>query len=141
MWINKIKERKFDEAIDLIGSFKEQDFSKLQEYAFIEEDLVYYDFLKFLIAKYSESSQLHYWASELLCTSLNLFSDSYINAYQHTKIAIENAPNDISLLEHSLLFYQLPDKIMSKTEANIVAKKILSIDPSNKAANLVIQSL
>lgn len=47
------------------------------------------------------------------------------------KKAEELSPDDISFKDYLLLFYDLPEQLMSKEDSNKIAKEILMIDPDN----------
>ncbi|WP_278343214.1 hypothetical protein [Parageobacillus thermoglucosidasius] len=58
--------------------------------------------------------------------------DAYASALYHAKRAVELSPEDVSLKEHLLLFYEIPEKLISKEEAKAIAQEILKIITDNK---------
>lgn len=138
MWIAKLKERKFEEAYELMGELSQSNFDKIQERAFLEEDMVYYEFLNFIATNFEDSAKVHYRCSELLCSALNLFPGSYSLGYDHAMLAVEKAPEDYSLLEHILLYYEIPDRLLSRENAIKIASKIRLKYPDNQAAKQVL---
>lgn len=139
MLINLITQRKFKTALNHI---KDIDFKNLmqdiQEAAFIEEDIVYYDFLNYMIQHGYNTAELHYYASEFMATTLNFLPNAYKIAFEHGKKAIELNPNDISLKEYIILFYDIPDQLLDKESAIKYAQEILAIDSGNKTALRVL---
>lgn len=139
MWINELKEGKFEDAYRLMGEMNQSNFELIRDKAFQEEDMIYYEFLKFIIANYNDSAEMHYRCSELLCSVLNIFPESYSLGYSHALQAMNKSPEDYSFLEHLLLYYEIPDRLLSKDDAIKIAHKILSKYPDNPAAKQVLR--
>ncbi|MFD9627718.1 hypothetical protein [Peribacillus muralis] len=110
------------------------DVENLKEILFVvaydEENIAPYSFVNYLLVD-KETSELHHLASFLLSMALNHINGAYQTACFHAKKAAELSPDDISFKEYLLLFYDLPEQLISKEEANKIAKEILMIDPDN----------
>ncbi|MBT2696635.1 hypothetical protein J7E79_04275 [Bacillus sp. ISL-40] len=120
---------------------KTMDLEALTETLFLiaydDETIAPYGFANYLLFD-KETSELHYLASFLLCMGLNHLDGAYQTSFFHAKRAIELAPEDISYKEYLLLFFEMPEPLLSKDEATKIAKEILKVDPENKAALSVI---
>ncbi|ULT57395.1 hypothetical protein L1999_02035 [Neobacillus drentensis] len=105
--------------------------------AWDDEPITPYGFANYLLID-KETSELHYLASFLLSMGLNHLDGVYQTSFFHAKRAVELAPEDISYKEYLLLFFELPEPLLSKDEATKIAKEILKVDPENKAVLLVL---
>ena len=106
--------------------------------AYDNETIAPYGFVNYLLLD-KESSELHYLASYLLSMGLNHLEGAYQTAFFHAKKAVELSPNDNSYKEYLLLFYEIPEQLLTKEEATDIAKKILEKDPENKASLFVLK--
>lgn len=106
--------------------------------AYDDETITPYGFVNYLLLD-KESSELHYLASFLLSMGLNHLEGAYQTAFFHAKKAVELSPNDISYKEYLLLFYEIPEQLLTKEEATDIAKEILEEDPENKASLFVLK--
>jgi tetratricopeptide (TPR) repeat protein len=103
------------------------------------ESIAPYSFLCGLLIE-SESSELHYMASELLSNPLCFLAGAYNAALYHARRAAELSPNDISYKEYILLFYNIPEKLIPKEEAICIATEILSVNPNSIVAKDVLSN-
>ena len=140
MNINELVEKGlFKEAMDKIDFSRFKVFYEhLLEGAFSDGNPIYYDFMKFLIETRRDSVELHYYTSELVTTALNFLPNGYEIAFEHAKQAIALAPDDWTLKEYILLFYDIPDKLLSRPLAKQYAEEILKVDKDNIAAKRVV---
>ena len=147
---NKEKKMKLKEKI-LTGEFKEahkiiDDIGintikdKLLDIAYDKESIEVYFFVLTLIEKH-ETSEMHYLASKVLSTALCHTKGAYNAALYHARKSIQLAPEDISYKEYLLLFYNIPEKLISDNEALKISQKILSVNPDNKIAQEIMDKI
>lgn len=137
MDISKFKtyvlEGNFELATKEIGEFNNQILDELFPILYEKPDICFYGFVAYS-AHTKVDAHLHYLASEILVSCFPHFVGAYNLAFYHAKQAISFSPKDISYYEHLLLFYNIPEKLLSKEEAVNAAKFILSINADNKIA-------
>lgn len=114
---------------------------EVMEGAYETEDAKFYEFLIYIIEEHEDSARMHYYASELIMAAFNYISDASHIAFKHARKAIELAPQDLSLKEYILLFYEMPDRLLEKSLAVQYARDILQADPQNQAARQIIGEL
>lgn len=123
------KEMNYDEARDVI-----------LEIGYETESITSYSFICSLLCE-QESANLHYLASEILVNPLCFLVGAYNTALYHARRATQLAPNDISIKEYLLLFYNIPDKLISKEEAIEIAREVVKKIPNSKAALDVLSNI
>ncbi|CCF14315.1 hypothetical protein BLGI_2241 [Brevibacillus laterosporus GI-9] len=64
-------------------------------------------------------------ASSLLSHLLRHIDGAYKSALFHSRRALELSPNIISLKENLLFFHTVPDRLICKEEAILLAKEVL----------------
>ena len=139
MILSHIKTRNYEEAYKLIKvEGLDKYFDAILAEAFEEADICYYEFIKYVIEYYNNSAINHNRASIIMTNALNVLPKGYEIGFDHAKKSIELEPNDYSYKEYLLLFYQIPNKLLSKDEAIKIANEILKVDQENKAAKLVL---
>ena len=140
MMISAIKKRDFTEASKMISQkeFKSL-FEEILLLAFKEEDILYYDFMCFLLENGHNTSEMQYYTSELMATALNILPNGYKLAFEHAKKALALAPNDDSLKEYLLFFYEIPDQLLDKETAISLARDILKKNPDSVAAKQLVK--
>jgi tetratricopeptide (TPR) repeat protein len=130
-----------EEAKDV---FKEMNYVEardvLLEIGYDRESITPYSFICSLLCE-KESANLHYLASEILVNPLCFLAGAYNAALYHARRAAQLDPNDISIKEYLLLFYNIPDKLISKEEAIEIAREIVNKVPNNKAALDVLSNI
>ncbi|CCF14321.1 putative uncharacterized protein [Brevibacillus laterosporus GI-9] len=128
------------EAINKAKNMKLEDLSgSLLELAFENEEIVAYTFVTFLIFQLGENSDLHCLASSLLSHPLCHIDGAYKSALFHSRRALELSPNNISLKENLLFFHTIPDRLISKDEAILLAKDVLQTDSNSAIAKEVLE--
>ncbi|MFC0561437.1 hypothetical protein [Halalkalibacter alkalisediminis] len=131
----------FNEAKDL---YKKMDFKvfydNMLEITFDNTSIVNYSFIVNLLIE-EEHAKLHDLAYLLLSQPLCHIEGAYVSAYYHAKKAAELTDyNEVGILENLLFLNSVPEKVVSDQEAQKIAKKILSLDQKNEAANELLNS-
>ncbi len=107
----------------------------LIEYGFESNSITAYTFAWQMILE-EESADNHLAASTLMATVLCHMPGGYETALYHARRAIELNPEDNDLWEWLLFFHEIPDTLVSREEADTIAKKILQVksdsDPARK---------
>lgn len=124
------------EAVILAEKMNEESlFSNLVEFAFEnEENIIWYTLLNELLLNYQTPS-FHYVAAEIFSIALNHNSGSYDIALFHIRKAAELSQyKEVKYLVPFILLNELPEKIVSDTEAKKIAEMILKIDETQSEA-------
>lgn len=123
-----------EEAKDV---FKEMNYVEardvLLKIGYDTESITPYSFICSLLCE-KESANLHYLASEILVNPLCFLVGAYNAALYHARRAAQLEPNDTSLKEYLLLFYNIPDKLISKEDAVEIAREVVNKIPNSKVA-------
>lgn len=112
---------------------KDEKFNALMDGAYSSENICIYGFLEFLLRK-NPTPELHGMLSNLLSTAYAHLPGAYTMAFYPIKKALNEEPDSITYLESLLLFYEIPEQLLSKEEAEKTADKLLALDPGNKTA-------
>jgi len=119
----------------------EKDFYNLViSLGFATESVAVYTFICFLIIEH-ESAYLHQLAAVLISQGLSHVEGAHSSGLFHARRAVELSPNTVSYKEYMLLFNTIPDKLLTDTEAKMIAEKILVQDPSNITALKTIEEI
>ncbi|WP_310602848.1 hypothetical protein [Anaerosporobacter sp.] len=121
-----------------IGIPNEELEKKLDKFAFDSEDVSVYFFVVYLISE-NDNGILHYIAFELLASAYSFISGAYYLAYNHLRRACILEPNNYQYKESMLLFYDVPEKIVSKEQAKKIAKEVLEKMPDSQVARNVLK--
>ena len=106
----------------------------LVEVAFDNLDESNYLFVAYLLQQ-NEQANLHDLAYLLMAQPLCHMEHAYFIAYKHAEnAAVLTDYAETSLLENILFLHGVPDQVVSETEAEEVARKILAIDARNVVA-------
>ncbi len=137
LWQNLLEKGFFEELyLETINNSENELDAFLSTYAREKEDICTYVFALFLINR-SKDAKYHSLARMLLNTFFFYLPGAYFAAYSHLLAEIALSPNNITLMEYQLFYYDLPDCVVEPAEANQVSQRILKQDPSNKIAKEV----
>jgi len=92
-----------------------------------------YTFVALLLIE-RESPYLHYCAAVLMGQALVYVDGAYSAAFFHAQRAMKLAPDDPSYKEYLLLYYYIPDRLLSYEKARRIAESLLIQDPQNSTA-------
>lgn len=124
----------YAKASEIFFSQSEEDGKEvLVDLAYETENESMYSFVCYLLEQ-KKSVFLHALAAELLIHPLVFLDDAYLTAMYHVRQAIDLEPNNVELMELMIFFSMTPDQVLSREAAEEYAKRILSIEPNNKAA-------
>lgn len=118
---------------DLEEFFLWQDYDKV-------EDIVFYLFLEDWALEVKDDKLL-YLLSTLMASGLNWMPGAYYVALRHLKIAIEINSEDIYYKQFMLLFYEIPERLITLEEAEQYAREVLEVLPNDKASLKIIERL
>lgn len=140
-FLENVRIGKFKEAK---ACFKDMPFEQMHntliDLGFKTEFVPLYTFLNFLLME-KETAELHYCAAMLIAQCFVYIEGSYSMGLFHARRSVELAPGDSSYKEYLLLYYSIPDKLLSLEEAIVVAKELEVQDPGNVAANHFFQDI
>lgn len=100
--------------------------------AYDTESICIYSFIQYMISRANEALWIKL-AIEVMIIPLCHIEGAYSAALFHARELLKleyNAAN----LEMVLFFYDIPDKLIEKSEAESIAKELQRIDPDNKVA-------
>ena len=137
-YFNDILQGRFEYVRDKVklGEIK-MTFKSLIRLAYQTEDTQVLKFVQYLDNQYPNDHELKYLIAEMIVSAFNYLPDGYKMAFEYAKSAIGLNVNDTSYKEFILLFYNIPDKLLSREEAEKYASEVLKVEPNNKAAKLV----
>jgi|GEM_PF-388912 len=134
-FINLIRTADYAKAREL---FMSMDIKKQKDFLFLVSydtgSMAFYSFLNYLIARSNDSYYLHELAVLLLGFAINHIEGAYSAALYHAKILCEMNPDSIKDKEMMLFFYDIPERLITKSYAEKIAREILEKDPQNAAA-------
>lgn len=113
-------------------------FDCLMRIAFENQNILSYVFVTYLIS-IDNTAELHSLASDILGSPLCHLNGAYQGALFHARRALELDPNNIRYKEWILFFYEIPDRLVSREEAEKIASDILKENPSNWAAQKIFK--
>ncbi len=99
-----------------------------------------YGFIWFLINE-NENAEYHSIASVLLSNGINYLPNAYNLALFHARRAVNLSPKNIGHKQFLLFFYNLPERLISESEALKIAKDVLKKYPDDRIALDVIEKL
>lgn len=124
----------------LVAMTRNEIINELFPFAFQKPSLMYYAFFAYLLNQ-KETAEGHYILSEILVGPLCIFTDAYPLALYHVRKAVNLSQTEIGYKEFMLLFYHIPEKLLSKDEAIKISKEILEQDENNESALRLLNSL
>ncbi|MFC7321458.1 hypothetical protein GLW00_06900 [Halobacillus litoralis] len=113
---------------------------ELTEIAFNQPSISIYTFVISLIVE-EEKIELHEIAFDMLVNPLCHIEGAYHSSLYHARRCIDLADQSMiaEYLSHLLFLHDVPDKVVSKTEAIATANKILEMDPNSEIAKEFIE--
>ena len=132
--LNKlIFEGKYFEAEKIVKkmSAKEQR-DEIMNLAYGSESIAVYSFLRYM----TEKNKTQFWLDltiDVMINPLCFIEGAYSIALFHARELLEINLSSKNL-ERILFFYNIPEKLVENTEAKLVAKKIIEIEPDNIVA-------
>jgi len=135
-----ILDREFEEARKMLNKITDFD-EKIIDYAFDDDNIVYYDFYKFVLDS-NNSAKLNWGISKLLSTAFCYLDNAYENAYEYLKKAIELDSNNYDYYAHQISFYSLPvdEPIINKNELIQIFINIKRMKKEDKEIDVFINS-
>lgn len=127
------------QQVDLLLNIYSEDEveSILLTLAYDDDCLLVYTYLNSRLIL-EESSKLHYLASVVMSFALNHLKYGYQVSFYHAKRALELDSTDVKLKIYMLIFYSMPEKLLSHNEAIILAREIYDVDKNNLVARMVL---
>jgi hypothetical protein len=110
----------------------------LDKIAFDERSISAYTFLAFLIKEH-ETLKYHALARVLLNIAFCHIEGAYQTALSHAYRSLELTPDDIDLQELLLFFNNIPEKVITDEEAQVIARDVLLKKPTSEHAQRVLQ--
>lgn len=104
-----------------------------------DNSLTPYLFVSFLLL-IQESAELHALASDLMSLPYAWMSGAYSVGLVHMEKAIKLSPNDMSYKQAILLFYDIPEQLLSEDKAREYAKEVLEKDPTVSVARNILEN-
>jgi tetratricopeptide (TPR) repeat protein len=103
-----------------------------------EKEVVFYFFLEDWIFE-EESAELHSTAAVMMSFGLNWMPGAYNVALRHLQRALELDPDNVSYKDLMLLFYEIPERLLTLEQAAKFAKDIIKEKPENLSAQRVLK--
>jgi len=133
-----ILEGKYSEAEGIITqmNFSEQR-DEILNLAYDSESVAVYSFLRYV----TEKNKKQFWLEltiDVLINPLCFIEGAYSIALFHARELLDMNLS-IKNMERILFFYNIPEKIVDYTEAVLIAKKILEIEPNNEVAQEILK--
>jgi len=112
----------------------------LVDLAYDTENISVYLFVLKLLFE-QEDAYLHCLASTIMSIGFSHVSGAYHIAYHHMIRAVELEPLDYSYKEGLLLFYRIPERLLSREDAVKLAQEILKDNPDSASAKSVLRDI
>lgn len=136
---NNILDGDFKLAKDIANKMRLEDLeSDLMEIAFETDNIATYFFIVNMLNE-EESAEIHAIGASILSTAFSQINGSYNLALNHMRKAMQLDPNNITYKEGMLLFYNIPEQLITRTEAIELAGEIIKINPENQHAKDILQ--
>mgnify|MGYP004626583659 FL=1 len=100
--------------------------------AYDTESISVYSFLRYM----SEKNRTQFWLELIIDVMINplcFIEGAYSTALFHTRELLK-MNSSVTNMERILFFYNIPEKLVGHTEAKLVAKEIISVEPNNVVA-------
>lgn len=128
-----IFEGRYSEAEEIIIKIcADEQRDVIMNFAYDSESIAVYSFLRYMMEKH----KTQFWLEltiDVMINPLCFIEGAYSIALFHARelLAMKLC---ITNLERILFFHNIPEKLVEDTEAELVAKKIIEIEPSNVVA-------
>ena len=136
--VENIHSGNYAKAFGLLNAEQESDIKNfIIDYAYSSESIDAYSFVRYA----SDRTNKKFWielAIELLLNPLCFVEGAYSTALFHTRELLERDRSVINL-EQLLYFYKIPEKLVSRDEAESIAIEILKRNPQSKIASSVMK--
>lgn len=136
---NEILKGEFELARKTMKSIPQREFEQFmmgQPYE-DEKEIVFYFFLVDLIGE-KEEVKYHMLASSIMAYRLNWMPGAYNVSMRHVQRAMKLEPDAIIHKKRMLLYYEIPERLISDENALCYAKKVHEVDPTYSTANHII---
>jgi hypothetical protein len=138
----KLKQRivtgRFQDAEELAADLGREALEQaLKEVGLEEQNLAAYAFLCHLIQR-RETPENHFLASMLLSAAFSQLPGAAASALHHARRASELAPGEVKFKEYLLMFRDTPEELVSREEAEALAKEVLERFPDSMVARSVL---
>ena len=100
--------------------------------AYDTESISVYSFLRYM----SEKNRTQFWLELIIDVMINplcFIEGAYSTALFHTRELLK-MNSSVTSMERILFFYNILEKLVGHTEAKLVAKEIISVEPNNVVA-------
>ena len=112
--------------------------SQILAKAFEQPSITFYGFLC-MLNQSSEKAEIHYYLSLLMSTALCHLPGGYQVGFYHCQRAIDLAPDNIDYKKDFLLYFDIPDKLLSLDQAKKIARSILEVDPRHLVSQKIMR--
>ena len=127
----KLLQGKYEEAAKMCQSIDKMSVrDMILNIAYDTESICTYSFVQYLIKKTQDTIWIEL-ALNIMLNPLCFVEGAYSVALVHARELLLNTKS-IENMERILFFYDIPEKLVDKKEAEIIAKEILKIEPDNK---------
>lgn len=100
--------------------------------AYDTENISIYSFLRYM----SEKNRTQFWLELIIDVMINplcFMEGAYSTALFHTRELLK-MNSSVRNMERILFFYNIPEKLVGHSEAKLVAKEIIRVEPTNAVA-------
>ncbi len=128
----KLIQGKYEDAANLCFKMRRSKIKKtIMEIAYDTESISVYSFVQYMITKEQENIFWIELAIDILINPLCFIEGAYSVALFYARELLSYEKN-IKNLEMILFFYNIPEKLIEKKEAEIIVNEIIKIDPDNQ---------
>lgn len=130
---NSLLQGKYGVAEDICKNIDEEKMQNiLLNMAYDTEGIYVYSFVQYMIKKTQKASWIGA-AIELMLHPLCFLEGAYSVALFHARELLSINRNSENL-ERILYFYHIPEKLVDKKEALLIAEELLKLEPDNRVA-------
>lgn len=139
MIVNLILKGRFAEAEAAFTEGPAGSFDAIIDAAYDRPSTLFYAFIAYLIARH-ETPERHYMASRLMSSALCHLPDGYATALYHSRQCLALDPSHLDCKKDMLLFYDIPERLLTRAEAAQIADEVLGEDPNHEIARTIAAS-